>query len=149
YSAGDNAGVLPTDTMRNTVYGLAQDHLTDDLEAFAQTLVDHFLAKDGITAASVTIEGRRWERAGHHGLYGGSSHRRVAEVGSSPAGQTYRAGIDGLAVPKTTSWAFSGSPRDEYPSQPDADVRLLSTTITTRWSYDRLPAYPTVAWATA
>jgi len=149
YSAGDNAGVLPTDTMRNTVYGLAQDHLTEDLEAFAQTLVDHFLAKDGITAASVSIEGRRWERAGHHGFVGGSSERRVAEVESSPAGQTYRAGIDGLVVLKTTNSAFSGFPRDEYTILPDADVRLLSTTITTRWSYDRLPADPTVAWATA
>jgi urate oxidase len=37
HTDGDNSSVLPTDTMRNTVYGLAQEHLTRDIEAFAAT----------------------------------------------------------------------------------------------------------------
>ena len=35
HTEGDNSFVLPTDTMRNTVYALAQSHLTRDLERFA------------------------------------------------------------------------------------------------------------------
>src|ERR671915_1623807 len=40
---GDNTGLLATDTMRNTVYGLAKDHLTRSIEVFGLKLVDHFL----------------------------------------------------------------------------------------------------------
>ena len=43
YVEGDNAGLLATDTMRNTVYALARDHLTGSIEEFGLALVDHFL----------------------------------------------------------------------------------------------------------
>src|SRR5687768_702779 len=61
---GDNSGVLPTDTMKNTVFGLAQEHLTRDLEAFAAVLCDHFLERDGISAADVSVSSRIWDREG-------------------------------------------------------------------------------------
>ena len=37
---GDNTGLLATDTMRNTVYALAPEHLADSIEAFARALVE-------------------------------------------------------------------------------------------------------------
>src|SRR5918997_4962893 len=40
---GDNSKLLATDTMRNTVYALAKDHLTGSIEDFGLALVDHFL----------------------------------------------------------------------------------------------------------
>jgi urate oxidase len=40
---GDNTGLPATDTMRNTVYALAKDHLTGSIERFGLALVDHFL----------------------------------------------------------------------------------------------------------
>ena len=52
HTMGDNKGVLPTDTMKNTVYGLAQEHLTQDLEGFAAVLSDHFLSHEGVTGAT-------------------------------------------------------------------------------------------------
>ena len=34
YTVGDNTAVLPTDTMKNTVYALAKEHFTGSIEAF-------------------------------------------------------------------------------------------------------------------
>ena len=55
HTEGDNSGVVPTDTMRNTVYGLAQEHLGRDLEAFGVVICDHFLDREWIRRAEVTI----------------------------------------------------------------------------------------------
>jgi urate oxidase len=45
YSAGDNSGVIATDTMKNTVYALAGEHLTGSIESFGLVLGRHFLAE--------------------------------------------------------------------------------------------------------
>ena len=44
YVTGDNSRILPTDTMKNTVYALAKDHFTASIEAFGLTLAEHFLS---------------------------------------------------------------------------------------------------------
>ena len=36
---------------------------------------------------------------------------------------------------KTTDSAFSGFPRDEYTTLPDADDRILATSVTASWKY--------------
>jgi len=148
YVDGDNARVLPTDTMRNTVYALAQDHLGHDLEDFGRVLVEHFLSKEGVHEARISMEQRRWERAGDHGFVGGSSERRLASVESSGDGISYRSGIDGLLVLKTTGSAFEGFPKDEYTTLPEAEDRLLSTTIFAQWGYTTLPVDTTETWET-
>src|SRR6202008_3556641 len=43
YEAGDNSKILPTDTIKNTVYVLARKHEIDAIEEFAQRLIEHFL----------------------------------------------------------------------------------------------------------
>src|ERR1700720_2303514 len=53
--SGDNSRVLPTDTMKNTVYALAADHSMTPFETFGLDLVAHFLAGDG-ELASVTVD---------------------------------------------------------------------------------------------
>src|SRR4051794_41409881 len=40
---GDNTGLLATDTMRNTVYALAPEHLTGAIEAYGLVLARHFV----------------------------------------------------------------------------------------------------------
>src|SRR5918994_2475354 len=60
---GDNSKLLATDTMRNTVYALAKDHLTGSIEGFGLALVDHFLeAGPTVTACRVEITQHRWDR---------------------------------------------------------------------------------------
>ncbi|MFP3883222.1 MAG: factor-independent urate hydroxylase [Actinomycetota bacterium] len=143
---GDNSGVVPTDTMRNTVYGLAQDHLGRDLEGFGVVLCDHFLEKEWIHRAKVTIDERTWSRRTATGFVGGSSERRKARVVRGSEDST-SAGVEGLVVLKTTGSAFEGFPKDEFTILPEASDRLLATSITADWDYATTPANTTDTWS--
>lgn len=149
YLDGDNASVLPTDTTRNTIYALAQDHLTGDLESFGAVLCNHMVAKAGIESADVTIHQRRWRREGPTGFTGGSSERRLARVrGDESGSREIGAGIEGLVVLKTGGSAFVGFPRDEFTVLPEAEDRVLSTSINAGWVYTEAPANTTRTWET-
>lgn len=143
---GDNAGVLPTDTMRNTVYALAQDRLGDDVEDFGRTLASHFLAREGIHSATIQLREHRWERVSPHGFLGGSSEQRTARVTLDPGSEEVWGGVDGLVVLKTTNSAFRGYPKDEYTTLPETDDRILATTVTAWWQYSPVPADTTGTW---
>jgi urate oxidase len=145
HTEGDNAAVVPTDTMRNTVYALAQDRLTRDLEGFGELLCDHFLSKEGIHRAQVSIEESVWTRQTGHGFIGGSSELRTARVVRGTDEST-RAGIRGLVVLKTRGSAFEGFPRDEFTILPEASDRLLATSVTADWDYSTVPDDTTATW---
>jgi urate oxidase len=145
---GDNQGVLPTDTMKNTVYGLAQEHLTRDLEAFAAVLCAHFLERGGISGADVSVSERLWDRVGPSGFVGGGSGRRLARV-IAGTGSGVWAGVDGLVVLKTTGSAFSGFPRDEFTLLAETDERILATSVKAIWRYSETPADTTATWQKA
>jgi urate oxidase len=145
---GDNSGVLPTDTMKNTVYGLAQDHLTRDLEAFAGVLCDHFLEREGIGGADVSVAESLWDRVGPTGFLGGGSGRRLARVAAGTTAGVW-AGVDGLVVLKTTGSAFTGFPRDVFTMLPETDERILATSVRAVWRYSETPADTTTTWQTA
>ena len=56
YTDGDNSAVLPTDTMKNTVYALALDHPIDSIESFAMHLARHFHeSHDPVVRAEVEL----------------------------------------------------------------------------------------------
>jgi len=152
HTEGDNRAVLPTDTMKNTVYGLAQGHLTHDLEGFAGVISDHFLSREGVTGALVSISQRLWARAGPTGFIGGGSERRTARVAkgtSGPGNDTTWAGIEGLVVLKTAGSAFSGFPHDEFTVLPETEDRILATSVTATWRYSALPEDTTLTWERA
>jgi urate oxidase len=144
---GDNRGVLPTDTMKNTVYGLAQEHLSRDLEAFAALLCEHFLGREGISGADVSVSERLWDRVAPSGFIGGSG-RRLARVAAGAEGGVW-AGVDGLVVLKTTGSAFSGFPRDEFTLLPETEERILATSVKAVWRYSATPVDTTTTWETA
>src|SRR4051794_7252415 len=61
--AGDNAGLLATDTMRNTVYALARGFDVSDLERFGMRLVSHFVeAGPKVTGARIGLVAHPWGR---------------------------------------------------------------------------------------
>ena len=63
YTAADNSRVLPTDTMKNTVYLVARNSKADTIEAFAKELGDYFLDNNPqVTRVSIAIEEKSWER---------------------------------------------------------------------------------------
>lgn len=149
YLDADNAGVVPTDTVRNTIYALAQDHLTKDLEAFAHTLTDHFLTHRGVASVTVDLAETIWHRQTASGFVGGSSERRLARRRATAEEASVWGGIDGLVVLKTRQSAFSGFPRDQYTALPETDDRILATTIAVEWLYSSLPVDTTTAWESA
>src|SRR5689334_20541199 len=63
YSAADNSQIVPTDTMKNTVYVLASRGDVKAIEDFAQALSKHFLGTyPQVGLAAVRCEEKLWSR---------------------------------------------------------------------------------------
>jgi urate oxidase len=144
YVAGDNANVVATDTMKNTVYAFAGEHLTGPIENFGVVLADHFLAVDQVDRAIVSIEEHRWAPIGNapDAFTRDRSSTRTAVIDASRDGTTIDGGIADLTVMKTAKSAFSGFPRDELTTLPETEDRLLATKVTASWRYDAAATAP-------
>jgi urate oxidase len=60
---GDNAGVLATDTQKNTVYAFAKEAPVGEIEDFALRLARHFTGTQGnITGARIKVDEHGWDR---------------------------------------------------------------------------------------
>jgi urate oxidase len=141
--AGDNANVVATDTMKNTVYAMAKDSLSGSPESFGRAIASHFAAFPQVDQAIVSIQQHGWERiAGHAGgaddafVRAGSGTRTATVRASRSDGERLEAGIEDLVVLKTTKSAFIGFDRDDYTTLPDAEDRLMATKVTATWGYD-------------
>jgi len=55
--SGDNAHLVATDTMKNTVYAFAKDRLTGSPEAFGLELARHFAAGSQVSRATISLRG--------------------------------------------------------------------------------------------
>jgi urate oxidase len=153
HTEGDNSPVLPTDTMRSTVYALAQEHLTGSIEAFGLALTDRFLAASpAASAAEVTVREHSWARAqvrgsAHpHAFVGGSAECATAEVAQTSNAASVRSGISGLTLLRTHGSAFSGFLRDEFTVLAETDDRIMATDVSADWTYhgDHRPSYDDV-----
>jgi urate oxidase len=139
YSAGDNSAVIATDTMKNTAYALAGEHLTGAIEDFAIALGRHFLAAGTeVERARVTIAEHAWRPIGASpdAFTRDASETRTATVVVGRDGVTVDAGIADLAVMKTTRSAFSGFPRDRFTTLNETEDRIMATKVTARWRYE-------------
>src|SRR5579859_4189924 len=78
HTAGDNSTVLPTDTMKNTVYAKAREEPLGEPEAFASMLAKHFLkASPAATLARVRIAEHPWRHLRVGSRDHGSSFERA------------------------------------------------------------------------
>lgn len=145
HTEGDNRNVLPTDTMKNTVYALAQEHLTKDLEGFGSRIAEHFLGRDTIHQVRVELVERVWRRETATGFLGGDSVRRLARIARGDEEETV-SGVEDLLVLKTRGSAFAGFPKDDLTTLPETEDRLLATSITAEWRYDPVPEDTAAAW---
>jgi urate oxidase len=133
---GDNSGVLPTDTMKNTVYAFAKEHGVGEPEAFGLLLGRHFVATQRqVHRATVTIEAYGWERLGPHSFQRRSDYTRtcVVTVGESEAQVV--SGLSGLVLLNSTASEFHGYPRDRYTTLPETTDRILATAVDARWRH--------------
>jgi urate oxidase len=138
---GVNTGLLATDTMRNTVYALAKDHLTESIEEFGLKLVAHFLeAGPTVERARVRIAEHPWDRIeingrGHEHSFVRGSGERLATVRGNASGTRVEAGIDDLLVLKTTNSGWEGFLKERYTTLPETKDRILATVVTANWTY--------------
>ena len=142
HTHGDNAGVIATDTMKNTVYALAKNVLTGAPEAFALALARHFIGYDICSRATVDIVEHQWRRArttdgdAPDAFVRLGQHSRTASVSAARGLATeIRAGIDEMTVMKTTKSAFRGFDRDRYTTLVEVDDRLMATKLRATWGY--------------
>jgi urate oxidase len=150
HTRGDNSPVVATDTMKNTVYALAQDRLGHEIERFGRVLVAHFLEFPSITGVEVEIDERPWAAVdGHpHAFtpFGTGAERRTARVTAGSFGDRIEAGLRDLLVLKTSGSSFAGFDRDRFTTLPETKDRLLSTAVTATWRYHGHPQDYSEVW---
>jgi len=141
HTDGDNSMVIATDTMKNTAYAFAKDHLDGSIEDFGRALAEHFLAAPQVDVATVNIREHHWSAIDVAGtpapdaFVRGGEGTRVATVTATAGGTSVEAGVEDLVVMKTTRSAFGGFPRDRYTTLAETDDRLMATKITAIWRY--------------
>jgi urate oxidase len=143
HTHGDNAGVIATDTMKNTVYALAKDRLTGSPEVFALELARHFIGYDVCGRAFIDIVEHPWNRVATadgeapDAFVRSGELSRLASVSIDRAGAVdVTAGLDDLTVLKTTKSAFSGFDRDQFTTLAEVDDRLMATKVRATWGYN-------------
>lgn len=142
YTDGDNATVLPTDTIKNTVYALAKAHSLDPIESFALDLSAHYLEHaPAATSVDIQISEKRWVRMSFddtphpHAFLGGASELRTAFVLRTRDAVTVSGGIGDLPILKTTGSAFVGFLKDEYTVLPEERDRIMATKLDAIWTF--------------
>jgi urate oxidase len=151
---GDNSLVLPTDTMKNTVYALAaQSPEIEEIEAFALRLTDHFLTNHPqVSRVTVEIAEARWERIAvggrphRHAFTKGGDEKRTARVAATREGATVEAGIEDLVVLKTTGSGFAGYVKDQFTTLKETADRIFATAVKAGWLYAQTEAASGVVW---
>jgi urate oxidase len=153
YVDGDNSAVLPTDTMKNTVYALAAREPVGEPEAFGLRLARHFLDRNArLTRARIDLTEHGWrriprgEREYGQAFLRTDSGSRTAAIEAGRDGVAATAGLSDLVIMKTAHSAFAGFPRDEYTTLPETRDRLLATALTATWRYETVDLDFGPAW---
>jgi urate oxidase len=144
FRTGSNSDILPTDTMKNTVYSLARDSGADCIEDFAKEMIAHFLSSyRQAQSVAVDIEEKPW----NHLIFGGEAHptsfqqesgelQTTSVMGSRSAAPTVSSGLSGLVILKTSNSAFEGYIKDRLTTLRETNDRLFGTDVTASWTYD-------------
>ncbi|MEU8804283.1 factor-independent urate hydroxylase [Spirillospora sp. NPDC048819] len=145
HDPGDQSGVLPTDTQKNTVFAFAKRGV-GAIEEFGLALADHFVAQvPAADGARIEIEEYAWDRipsggAGHDHAFvrrGGDTRTTVVTVAGQGAARRawVVSGLQDLVIAKTTGSEFSGFLKDEYTTLAETTDRVLATSLVARWRY--------------
>jgi urate oxidase len=143
FTQGNNRKILPTDTMKNTVYSLARNSSAESIEEFAKELLNFLLGRNPqVCGGQVTIEEKCWERLAVRGkphpstFVQSSGERQTTEVSAARDGRIrVRSGLENLVILKTAGSEFVGFLKDELTTLPEATDRLLGTAARAAWGY--------------
>ena len=148
YTAGDNSLVLPTDTMKNTVYSLARDSSATCPEEFAIELAQFFLEHNAETSqVQIEILQKPWKHLIVNGAPDPACFRlagnelQTAHVTAQRTGMHVLSGLRDLSIMKTAHSSFSGFKRDRLTTLKEADDRLLGTALRAEWGFPETHAH--------
>jgi len=142
HAAGDNSGVLPTDTMKNTVYALAADHPLDSIESFGLRLSEHFLTGNAnVSRVGIDISEQAWDRletSGRphpHAFERAGEERGTTGIARDRSGARVESGLDDLRILKSADSGFAGFRKDRYTTLRDTRDRIFATALKAVWQY--------------
>lgn len=143
FTEADNSMVLPTDTMKNTVYSVARNSTASTIEIFAMELGDYFLDNHAaIKRVIIEMNEKSWERMIIDGApeaatfkLAGSELQTVRALRVRGSGWQLTSGIDGLTILKTARSAFTGYIVDKLTTLKPTTDRILGTRATITWDY--------------
>jgi urate oxidase len=143
FTDSDNSKILPTDTMKNTVYSIARDSHAATIEEYSMELGDYLLSNNPqVSGVLVEVEEKAWERVVVDGesepttfRLGGPEVHTVRAVRDQGRAWSVRSGIDGLVILKTTKSAFTGYIKDKLTTLKPATDRIFGTRATATWEF--------------
>ena len=143
FTKADNSKVLPTDTMKNTVYFVARNSKAATIEEFACEYGDYLLGNHAqIAKVSVEVEAKEWQRMIVDGApdattfkMGGPELQVVHATRKRGGAWAVTSGVEGLTILKTTKSAFTGYVVDKLTTLKPATDRILGTRATVTWDY--------------
>ncbi|MGA2097712.1 MAG: factor-independent urate hydroxylase [Candidatus Acidiferrum sp.] len=143
FVAGDNSKILPTDTMKNTVYSLARASSAGSMEEFGKELAAFFLDRNPqVSATRITLAEKFWDHLHTDGkrhpttFVQPSGEQQTTEVAAKRNAQpSVCSGLENLVIMKTANSAFAGFLRDSLTTLPEANDRLFATSVRARWNY--------------
>ena len=146
YTEGDNHRVLPTDTIKNTVFAQAQDNPLETIESFGLHLAHYFLTNNAqISKIILDITQIRWEKMNLTGqlepftYMGCNSEKWTTHIEQSPKkSPEVASGIADMRILKTTKSGFENYIVDKFTTLPPTADRILATALETVWQYDTL-----------
>ncbi len=150
---GDQGDVLPTDTQKNTAFAFAKEHGVRSPEEYAVALGTRLLEATPVaTGVLVRVQEYPWDRvtigqAEHeHTFVRRGGEVRTVEVDVTADGPRIVSGLADLVVLKSTGSEFKDFLRDEYTTLPDADDRILATSLTAAWRHSPVAQVDAIDW---
>ncbi|MFZ1320094.1 MAG: urate oxidase [Ignavibacteria bacterium] len=146
---GDNSKVLPTDTIKNTLYILAKENPVNSIEEFCMFTGKYFLNNnEQISEVKINAEEKIWKRINissdkeanpefhDHSFICPGLEVKTCKVKLNKDKVSIRSGLKDLLVLKTTNSGFEGYIKDKYTTLPETNDRVFSTSIKAEWKYN-------------
>jgi len=158
YSRGDNWKVVATDSVKNIIYSVAEQHPICSKELFGVFICEAFFLQypDCVSRCEVRIEEELWERVKvkdkfHSHVFrrkaiGGESGSTFCEVesdyfsgglndlGNNPIQIT--SGVKEFTLLKTTQSSWCNFVKDDYRTLPDTEERMLASAMDITWKWE-------------
>ncbi|CAD7956279.1 unnamed protein product [Amoebophrya sp. A120] len=173
FTSPDNSGCVATDSMKNTIYVLAQKNPLCSKEKFSIIVASHFIGlyPHLVDKAECLVEEEVWERVSvddqpHNHCWrlrsgtndvrwskciaGGEAFQKyIAKTYGTRGSCLLTSGVKAMTLLKSTQSAWEKFVRDGYTLLPDTTNRILASAIDVEWAFRETPKMPVTANAAA